>query len=186
MLGYLFNNSLDPIDQLQNYLFLGGSSAARDKEALQRTGITHILNVADDVECYYQDSFKYLHFQIEDGGEDETIVDCFEDATAFVRKARDSNGKVLVHCMMGINRSATVAMAVQMNIEGLTLEKAFRHTKKKRDRVSPFPGNRMKIAAWEWRTRGASTFPEWLSDELLDEVSQSLQGKGCESLSDST
>lgn len=154
-------SSQDPA-QLTDYLLLGSVSAAQNKDHLQKLGVTHIVNVADDVECFYPRSFEYLHCKVIDGGEDKKIVSWFPDATKFVQGAREAGGKVLVHCLMGINRSATVAMAVLMNIEGLTLDAAYELARSRRGCVSPFPGNRNFIASWELETRSHCSMPDWL------------------------
>ena len=91
-------------------------------------------------------------------------ADAFAQATEFVQAAMAVDGKVLVHCQMGMNRSVTVAMAVQMNIEHITLSGAYRHTHSCRSVANPFDGNKAKIAVWEEATRGECTIPEWLPE----------------------
>eukprot|EP00929_Paragymnodinium_shiwhaense_P003428 TRINITY_DN103937_c0_g1_i1.p1 TRINITY_DN103937_c0_g1~~TRINITY_DN103937_c0_g1_i1.p1 ORF type:complete len:341 (+),score=61.13 TRINITY_DN103937_c0_g1_i1:96-1118(+) len=153
--------------KLTDYLFLGNEDAARDKASLKKAGVTHILNVADNVDCFHPNDFTYLHCQIEDGGYDSAIVDAFAIASDFIASAKHKGCKVLIHCFMGINRSATVAIASQMIIEGWTLLEAYKHTKKCRACVSLFQGNREKIARWEQQTRGTCTMPEWLGTVSL-------------------
>jgi len=148
--------------QLASYLWLGSQDAAENQEALDNRGIKHIANVADDVECAHGPPYVYLHCRLIDNGADENIVTAFQTVTDFVREARDQGGAVLIHCLMGMNRSATVAMAVLMNLEGWSLRAAWEHTKKCRSAVSPFPGNRKFLSKWERDTRGTSTMPEWL------------------------
>jgi len=148
--------------ELTKYLWLGSRDAAADKEGLASKGITHIANVADDVECFHGSQFTYLHCEVVDGGGDESIVAAFQAVTEFVREATTQGGVVLLHCLMGINRSATVSMAVLMNLEGWTLQQAFEHVTKCRTCVSPFRGNRRFIAEWELETRGTCTMPDWL------------------------
>jgi len=153
----------DPPAKLRPYLYLGSGKAAQDKAGLEKLGITHILNVADDVDCFHPEHFVYHHVQIVDGGQDASIVACFEGATAFVKDAAAcADNKVLVHCFMGINRSATVAMAVLMNMDGIDLRQAYEHAKLQRSRVEPFQGNKEKIACWELETRQVCSMPEWL------------------------
>ena len=48
-----------------------------------------------------------------------------------------SNGKVLVHCQAGISRSSTIVIAYLMKKKGISLETAFRETKKIRSIVEP-------------------------------------------------
>ena len=103
-----------------------------------------------------------LHLALSSRSELPVYAGAFAQATEFVQSAVAANGKVLVHCKMGQNRSATVAMAVQMNIEQLTLDEAYIYTHSCRSVANPFSGNKAKIAVWEEATRGECTIPEWL------------------------
>merc|ERR1712232_123131 len=148
--------------KLTDYLFLGSKVAAQDNANLKAIGVTHILNVADDVECFHEESFTYLHCKVADGGCDKGIVDWFGKATEFVSETRRLGGRVLIHCNMGVNRSATVAMAVLMHLEECSLKEAYHLTRSRRSCVQPFVGNKHFIAKWEQETRGKCTLPEWL------------------------
>merc|ERR1719193_2179693 len=53
------------------------------------------------------------------------------DATAFIHKAREASGKVLVHCVHGISRSATVVTAYLMRYHGMNFEDAKAYIKQK-------------------------------------------------------
>ena len=44
----------------------------------------------------------------------------------FTDKVREANGCVLIHCLAGISRSPTVAIAYIMHIFGMTSEEAYR------------------------------------------------------------
>lgn len=157
--------SAEPSDepaQLTECLWLGSKNAASDRQGLERKGITHIVNVADDVGCFHKGQFKYLHCKVADGGGDESIVACFQEVTSFVREACEEGGSVLLHCLMGRNRSVTVALAVLMDLKGWTLETAYAHTVQRRARVSLSPGNRRFVADWEMATRGQCSLPAWL------------------------
>merc|ERR1712000_77215 len=111
----------DPAAEITSYLRLGSRIAAQHLPHLQKLGITHVLNVADDVDCFFPNHLRYLHCKIVDGGEDERIVGVFKDAAAFVRRASEEGGRVFVHCYHGTNRSATVAMAILMRPKGWSL-----------------------------------------------------------------
>ena len=95
-----------------------------------------------------------------------STIDWFQKSTDFVQEARKRNGRVLVHCYMGINRSTTVACAVLMNLEEWTLKEAYNHARSRRNCVRPFTGNKNFIAAWELEKRGHCSLPEWLEETL--------------------
>jgi len=159
--------------ELRPWFFLGGVKTAESKDTMQNMGITHILNVADNVRCFFPHDFAYLHIQIVDGGKDGGIVDAFKPAREFVEKAKNAGGKVLIHCLHGVNRSATTAMAVLMQMEGLTLADAFQHVKTQRAQVAVMKGNMAKIAAWERTQTGQCTRPDWLDcDQSMQEALQ--------------
>lgn len=153
----------DPAAEIMPYLCLGGRCAAENLPHLRFLGVTHVLNVADDVECFFPEDLTYLHREIRDGGGDDRIVGVFEEAAAFVRDAIEKGGRVFVHCYAGINRSATVAMAILMQLEGWTLKEAHDHIYERRW-ISPFEGNCSKVARWELKTRGTCSMEDWLGD----------------------
>ena len=51
--------------------------------------------------------------------------------------SREEGSKVLVHCKMGISRSASVVIAYVMKANNWNLKKAFRFVKDKRQSIRP-------------------------------------------------
>ena len=152
----------DPAVQLTDYLFLGSAVASECREKLKECGVTAVLNVANDIECHFPDDFEYLHLQVEDGGLDDAIIPAFDKAIDFAKQTKAKRGKVLVHCFMGINRSAVCACAILVKLEGMSLAEAYEHVTQCRPQVSPFQGNKEKIAMWEHRVTGICSRPDWL------------------------
>ncbi|CAF90678.1 unnamed protein product, partial [Tetraodon nigroviridis] len=85
------------------------------------------------------------------------------------KKAKASNGRVLVHCLAGISRSATIAIAYIMKRMELSLDEAYRFVKEKRPTISPnfnFLGQlldfekRIKSAKANLQKREALVVPE--------------------------
>eukprot|EP00927_Polykrikos_kofoidii_P077403 TRINITY_DN74341_c0_g1_i1.p1 TRINITY_DN74341_c0_g1~~TRINITY_DN74341_c0_g1_i1.p1 ORF type:complete len:289 (+),score=35.64 TRINITY_DN74341_c0_g1_i1:76-867(+) len=178
MAPFLYNFAMlqTEADKLRDYLFLGAAGAAHNLDGLRKLGVTHVLNVADDVAEAHPQAFQCLRLMIKDGGQDATIVESFDSATAFVHQAIKCGGKVLMHCLFGVNRSATIALAVLMNIEGWQLSEAYDHIVERRPKVSLKQGNKEKIAMWELRTRGASTMLGWLPLEArIAELQRQLE-----------
>ena len=81
----------------------------------------------------------------------------FAEGTKFVEASKAHEGRVLVHCMHGVNRSATVAIAILMNLEKMTLNDAYYCAKERRSLVKLWRGNKEKIASWEKSTTGECT-----------------------------
>ncbi|NXR30995.1 DS13B phosphatase, partial [Zosterops hypoxanthus] len=121
------------VDEVWPNIFLGDAWAARSKTILQGLSITHILNAADGPYSINTGASYYADLQIEYYGVeafDDPSFDIsifFYDAANFIRKAiNSSGGKVLVHCAMGVSRSATLVLAFLMIHENLTLVDALK------------------------------------------------------------
>ncbi|XP_060092691.1 dual specificity protein phosphatase 13-like [Heteronotia binoei] len=121
------------VDQVWPNLYLGDAWAARSKALLQELGITHILNAADGPYNINTGARYYRDLPVEYYGVqafDDTAFDIsifFQDAANFIHKAlKIGEGKVFVHCAMGLSRSAALVLAYLMIHEHLTLVEALR------------------------------------------------------------
>lgn len=111
--------------QLTDWLFLGGMEEARDWVKLHDHGITGVVNLAPQA-CRNEGHHGYAH--VNPGLAPQVLVqDALDDGTyplidrhlpsvdAFVESIRQKGGRVMVHCHMGINRSATICVAYLMS-----------------------------------------------------------------------
>jgi len=105
---------------IDDWLFLGSAYEARDKYILKKIGITHILNVTNDVNCFFinDEEFIYAQIPLNDVGND-AIYNYFEATKEFINEcnplySKNSN-KVFVHCAVGMSRSATIVIAYLMS-----------------------------------------------------------------------
>ena len=89
--------------------------------------MTHILNVATEVQNSFVGKIQYKTIKIEDT-EEENILDHFEATNRFIDKARET-GKVLVHCMQGVSRSAAFTMAYLMHTNKWNVNQTFKFIK---------------------------------------------------------
>ena len=140
-------------------LFLGSGQDASNAEKLRDNGVTHIVNVADDVENFHPGQFVYCNLNVTDFGGDAGISRVFEQAADFIGKATltcesDEPGVgpgILVHCANGSNRSSTVVIACLMILQGLDLKTALDIVKKAHGKTHPLGDNRMQLMDFERR-----------------------------------
>ena len=120
------------------HLYLGGESDATNIAALKKLGITHVINCAagytNTGPNFYGKEFKYWGFEGEDDWNYD-IMQHFQKTFDFIEKARVSGGKVLIHCLMGVNRSGALSTAYVMVHENTGPITAARKVKKARHMV---------------------------------------------------
>ncbi|CAL3967559.1 unnamed protein product [Diplocarpon coronariae] len=98
-------------------LYVGGIFTLRRKNALEATGITHIVSVLKYDFKDFQDWEKFEQLSIEvDDVDDEDLLVQFERTGKFIEDGLKSEkegkgGRVLIHCAMGKSRSVTVTIA---------------------------------------------------------------------------
>lgn len=120
-------------------------------------GVTHVLNCACQPgsklnEDYYKSSnIKFKGLDLEDVCK-ENITRYFEEANYFIDDALKNNGKVLVHCLAGISRSATITIAYLMKVHQMTLEEAAITVKKARS-IMPNEGFIRQLVEYDYQLK---------------------------------
>lgn len=96
-------------------LYIGGINPARNGDWLKSHKITHIINAAAEIPNFYPSSYSYLNLKLHDRP-DEDINHVFEPSRQFIEAAlQNPNNTVLVHCYMGMSRSASVVVYYLMS-----------------------------------------------------------------------
>ncbi|XP_076311094.1 uncharacterized protein LOC143225489 [Tachypleus tridentatus] len=119
------------------FMYLGSQSDAFNKEILKNHNITYELNVSAN--CPKPDFIQDTHFMrisVNDNYS-EKLLPFFPKAFQFLDKVREGSGCVLVHCLAGISRSPTIAIAYVMHYLRLSSDEAYRYVKSKRVTISP-------------------------------------------------
>ncbi|PLB54428.1 phosphatases II [Aspergillus steynii IBT 23096] len=123
-------------------IYIGGVFALKNKAALSRANITHILSVVRLQQV--DDTFaSYQHHQIDvDDMDDENLLENFPSAINFIQSGLDNGGSVLVHCAMGKSRSAAVCIAYMLHQQpsALTPESALAVIRQSRAFCEPNDG----------------------------------------------
>ncbi|KAM4704254.1 dual specificity protein phosphatase 8-like [Rhinophrynus dorsalis] len=125
------------VTRILPHLYLGSQNDVMSQEVINQNGITHVLNVSYSCPkpVFIPDN-HFLRIPINDSY-CEKILPWLSAAVEFIEKVELVNGKVLVHCLAGISRSAAVAIAYIMRSMGLCLDDAYRFVKEKRPTISP-------------------------------------------------
>ncbi|XP_075047296.1 dual specificity protein phosphatase 8-like [Mixophyes fleayi] len=125
------------VTRILPHLYLGSQNDVMDQEVIIQNGITHVLNVSNSCPkpAFISDN-HFLRIPINDSY-CEKILPWLSTAVEFIGKVELVHGKVLVHCLAGISRSAAVAIAYIMRSMGLSLDDAYRFVKEKRPTISP-------------------------------------------------
>jgi hypothetical protein len=113
-----------PVEVVEPYLLLGDARSAADVAELQRLGVTHVFNCAGAAASAPCGPAAFAHAGIalaEVSGEDVEGYPMLELHLGALRAhcaaARAAQGRCLVHCVAGWNRSAVLACA-ELMIQG--------------------------------------------------------------------
>lgn len=132
------------VNEVWPNVYIGDEETAKDKYKLKKLGITHILNAAEgtwnnvDTGAGYYSDMDIVYYGVV--AEDTTTFDLsqyFYSASAFIEKTlSEPQNVLLVHCVMGRSRSATLFLAYLMICRNMTVVDAV-ETVKKRRRIIP-------------------------------------------------
>ncbi|KAL3883629.1 hypothetical protein ACJMK2_029872 [Sinanodonta woodiana] len=131
------------------FLYLGSQRDALSQEIIQVNEISYILNVSTTCPkpTFIQDG-HFLRIPVNDNYSAK-LLPHFHEAFQFLDKVRESNGCVLVHCLAGISRSPTLAIAYIMKHLGMSSDDAYRYVKDKRPTISPNFNFLGQLLEWE-------------------------------------
>nr|XP_042714069.1 protein phosphatase Slingshot homolog 3 isoform X2 [Chrysemys picta bellii] len=129
---------MDRPSKIFDHLYLGSEWNAANLEELQRNRISHILNVTREIDNFFPAHFTYLNVRLYDE-EASQLLPYWKETYHFISAVRAQNLRVLVHCKMGVSRSASTVIAYAMKEYGWALERAYRHVQEQRPIVHPNP-----------------------------------------------
>jgi len=132
----LILGQMDPASKILDYLYLGSEWNASNLEELGQNSITHILNVTREIDNFFPANFEYKNIRVYDE-EATDLLRHFDTTYRFIREAKEKGGHVLVHCKMGISRSASVVISFMMKEYELELAQTLIRVKELRSVVNP-------------------------------------------------
>ncbi|KAF0030767.1 hypothetical protein F2P81_017498 [Scophthalmus maximus] len=123
---------MDSPTEIFEHVYLGSEWNASNLEELQNSGVGYILNVTREIDNFFPGMFEYHNIRVYD----EEATNLLEYWNETFKKA---GAKCLVHCKMGVSRSASTVIAYAMKEYGWDLDTAFDHVKEKRAVTKPNP-----------------------------------------------
>ncbi|XP_054610404.1 protein phosphatase Slingshot homolog 2b [Dunckerocampus dactyliophorus] len=129
---------MDSPTQIFDHVFLGSEWNASNLEELQNSGVMYILNVTREIDNFFPGLFEYHNIRVYDE-EATDLLAYWNDTYKFISRAKKAGSKCLVHCKMGISRSAATVIAYAMKEYGWDLRKAFDYVKERRAVTKPNP-----------------------------------------------
>ncbi|KAM6953325.1 protein phosphatase Slingshot homolog 3 [Aplochiton taeniatus] len=130
---------MDKPSKIFDYLYLGSEWNAANFDELQKNNVGYILNVTREIDNFFPESFAYMNIRVYDV-EATDLLPHWKDTYTFIDNARKSGQAVLVHCKMGVSRSASTVIAYAMKHQRWTLEVALAYTRERRPIVKPNEG----------------------------------------------
>ncbi|XP_028312820.1 dual specificity protein phosphatase 26-like [Gouania willdenowi] len=123
-------------DEVWPRLYIGDQYSAENQADLSKHRITHILNAAhskrrEQPAMYERMGITYMGIEAHDSCGFDMSVN-FQAAASFIHRALNTGCKVLVHCQVGVSRSATLVLAYLMLKQNLTLVEAICAVKQNR------------------------------------------------------
>lgn len=108
------------------HLYLGCQRDVLNKDLMQQNDIAFVLNASNT--CPKPDFIPETHFLRVPVNDSfcEKILPWLDKSVEFIERAKASDARVLVHCLAGISRSATIAIGYIMKRMDMPLDEAYR------------------------------------------------------------
>lgn len=170
-------------------LYVGNYRDSKDHAQLERFKISHIIAIHDSPRRLLPDK-HYLCVMASDTP-DQNLSQYFSVCNDFIHAARLREGNVLIHCLAGMSRSVTVAVAYIMTATHLNWKEALKVVRAGRSVANPNTGFQNQLQEFEQfklteeRRRLRERFPSSALEQLdrmkvvtaLDNYQELLQNK---------
>ncbi|KAK4294835.1 hypothetical protein Pmani_032546 [Petrolisthes manimaculis] len=127
---------MDAATQIFPHVYLGSEWNASNLDELQSNGVGYILNVTKEIDNFFPGTFDYLNIRVYDDEKTE-LLKHWDKTFKYIAQVKEKDSRVLVHCKMGISRSASVVIAYAMKAFNMSLDEALAVVKKKRSCIKP-------------------------------------------------
>ncbi|RWS18043.1 protein-tyrosine phosphatase-like protein [Dinothrombium tinctorium] len=131
-------------------LYVGSVRDSKDQEQLRLNNITHIIAIHDNARRGQGEEIEYLCILASDKP-DQNLSQFFAQCNDFIHQARLQNGNVLIHCLAGVSRSVTIAVAYLMSVTSLNWKDGLKCVRGARAIANPNFGFQKQLQDFEGR-----------------------------------
>jgi protein-tyrosine phosphatase len=128
-------------------LFLGNINAFKNKNFISENNIKAIISVLNEPLPVPED-LEHCHILLDDS-ENQDIFLHFSNVFSIIEKALEEKRSVLVHCVAGISRSATLVISYIMKKFRWCYEKSLIYVKDRRSGIMPNAGFEKQLRKYE-------------------------------------
>ncbi|CAN8001742.1 dual specificity protein phosphatase 22-B [Ixodes scapularis] len=128
-------------------VFIGNFRDSKDPEQLRANNITHIISIHDTARKLHEDK-EYLCIQASDTP-GQNLTQFFSQSNDFIHHARIEGGNVLIHCLAGVSRSVTIAVAYVMSVTSLNWRESLKAVRGARSIANPNFGFQKQLHEYE-------------------------------------
>ncbi|XP_062550221.1 dual specificity protein phosphatase 18 [Armigeres subalbatus] len=148
--------SITAVSKLLRNLYLCGGSAAT-VPTMQQLGVTLVINATTESELpntpLPSDDTGYLRVPVKDNR--ETDLDrYFNQVADRIEEESQRNGITLIHCVVGVSRSASLCLAYLIKYHRMSLKDAYLHVKAKRPQIRPNVAFVKQLMEFEYKQNG--------------------------------
>ncbi|KAI9801806.1 MAG: hypothetical protein M1825_003179 [Sarcosagium campestre] len=157
--------------RILDYMYLGNLAHANNPDLLRAMGIRQVLSVGEALSWSEEEQKRWgygnllLVDQVQDNGVDP-LTEEFHPCLDFISRGKMLGTATLVHCRVGVSRSATICIAEVMRTKKLSLPRAYCFVRARRLNVIIQPHLRFSYELLKWEETQQSRRREPLRREL--------------------
>ncbi len=135
-------------------IYLGNYNDSLNLDMLKRLGIRTVISAMDTrkppvvLAAYSRMGIKHYHIKVDD----HPSVDIMRYAQLVIDIV-NTGQPILVHCLMGMSRSATLVLAAVISKTGMGITDAIKYVRARRPIIQPNPGFMKQLQLWNIQRR---------------------------------
>lgn len=120
-------------------IVVGSFQESFDYNILEKWNVTHILNVATELNVNERVERSYVKHAVPDDCPDTDITTIFDACIQYIDSAHKAHGCVFVHCLEGKSRSVCVVLAYLVTKRHWSFDAVLSSIMMHRPQIDPYP-----------------------------------------------